>query len=1368
MSKHSLKPSSVQVIAQHIRNTIEEFQANIAETGSQNALTEETVQAIGDQVQALAQVQSSSAQPLPSAAEPSPAPSLAKHSPHPHVPAAHESSKSQQQREAQAPSSSYQAFTPERYDTIDAFNTVSSRQRTPVHYEDKDDASSTTTIPSNALHVNTSHKVLSAARTSREESEDEDPLRASTSSARMRSGSFAMSASKNAVEYEITRYRSDSMNYLQPHSSSHHKGGASDGEYDAHHSEDDDLFDHRYEMMSDRKASRRDSYMPGSEMDDGRQPAEEEDEEEQDQYRDHYDGYEEPRVETEEELYNKLKSGQGRLPAKLQPASKVMVMGKHKFGNQTPPPAATTSAANASPSVKGKTACERLYINAEIMKKKKEHQSRIKAMRAEAELVGRQYKVNANSKRLLQNIHQYGHEDQDVGTRLYEGGLKDRRKKLEDNAAHLQLRERFIYDWSCAQCGQYESISYNVLNGNTNDYILEKLYICKSCNYNNHDNVYGAHHPTNIGLLYNKDIQPTRQADLSEDIYEYLYKEGRVQDKILKLNKVLYEEMQTNLTFCPQIPLSSKRIIDRNVLKDEEVHPYEENSVATSSTAGTKKVGAQMRNYLSKSATARLSTTHTKAQNIGIAQSKEKRPAPKECDAFVDRLVYEYRDKHIKQALVEKEHFSRDQRTQQPLFAPRVEPPPAELYGSSVQTNAAVPIWDKLMAKNAKLQERKQKAEQEAVNKLLSNLSNHPIKALESSNAILESSFKKNISELYKLLLVSNMLYNHSNIMVNDKALFDEDATVPALPDVESLYTYAQSIDNYENMQVDLLAIDTDILINEVSTLLLDMQNVCLRRKKKGGAEDMSMSNASANHGVSATSNGSLHVLDLTDGDQETLRINYDSFVKLATYCIKRRCGPGTGYLYAPKKKPLIALQRKEEEDSHITFAPSIDKTSLEILKNKGDSRSVYLDNDEERPVNFPIEMVLLADGERVQSKIESLRQERIYKAAEELTFRPYLYPPPKHIKAKYKHNDEEDDSSTVNDSVLSNTSKSARSERFDDPSLPDPITCAAKPAAKPNPPKATRPPAKGSKDASKWQTSEEVRRQRFLAQSLQATAAPAPAVTVATSASSITMSHHSDAPVPSPVRTALPDHEEHLYDVYEGTHPDSPTYSANSKSTISTKFTIELPAAVHEQHDHLFTDAVYIAQEHHLQATHSSNKLPTPNSTPHGHSRTDLLKNTKSMANSLSYSSCNSSVNSNGHIHAMTSASVANNSSFISAGNSLSEDSRSAAYSGRSGKGKVMRKAVSTQRPALGSQSSSIKGRGLPLPLLPEELHRLGNRTDSNHSLIRVQGKVTQCSLDVSHSAMPAEDFAHGLGSGLDDSSLFSVSTTSTVVKKR
>lgn len=139
------------------------------------------------------------------------------------------------------------------------------------------------------------------------------------------------------------------------------------------------------------------------------------------------------------------------------------------------------------------------------------------------------------------------------------------------------------------------------------------------------------------------------------------------------------------------------------------------------------------------------------------------------------------------------------------------------------------------------------------VDKLLKELHEKSAKASDASNTILESSMEKNLEELFKLLLVTNEIYNeHVAKGGNEQEDGDENgqqesdtddnkgkenkraglphlnssyslgshapsfASLPADLDVDSVYTQAQKLENWESRSLDLLAILPNILINEV------------------------------------------------------------------------------------------------------------------------------------------------------------------------------------------------------------------------------------------------------------------------------------------------------------------------------------------------------------------------------------------------------------------------------------------------------------------------------------------------------------------------------------------------------------------------
>ncbi len=860
--------------------------------------------------------------------------------------------------------------------------------------------------------------------------------------------------------------------------------------------------------------------------------------------------------------------GASTTKASLRPVTKSLQMGKQKLNNNINRNANSNSGNKGSESPRrlqekekliGKNVNERLYYNAELMKKKKDFLQQKAEEKKLEQLEQEKFRLNEVSQRIVDNMtattsSQYysnGDEDsqvtgsqvkQDIGQKLYSEGIQTLENRKKKTQKAMKAKENRIEDWSCVKCGTFHKIPLTGLSNETPlmwDTSAENRYVCTNCSFNNKDKIE-SFRPTNIGLLFNEDVKETFEnrsfGEKSTNIYDHLYNSGKQHEQILQLNRALWEDMQEKMYFKPSISEKSKVIIKNYKQQAMQERSYasgsmdshqklesgivlenddEEQTTGSSSTFQVQKskiAGPVMKEYFRKSTFDRLTTTSTRSYiEDAITQQKLSNNLPKpptfasskaslksssmlssvaenpkhQQEEFVNRLAYEYKDKAVRKQELTDQYYTIDEKTGQKLFQPKVPTIPEEIFPGSVKLHAnpqsaqqKKEIWNDILRRDKELLEEKLKRQKQAIDKTLQDIQKNQVKALPNSNEILQSSTRKNLEDLFKLLLVSTHptnedLPNHkedepiindtsslsSSVAMQDKELKEKklkglNEKFSFKEEKEDKYSiflrkdaasnnnlrqivsedgsnfsstvFLQSSDNntiiseqqindvlthhlkdWKEKSLDLLLIKPHLLVNEVSTLLLDMKYMLfekwiakqrlkqLNQKKsplKSPNNDKVEEKEEDEEKDQPNDQEDANVMQ-TAPDQ--LLVTYEEFVKVATRCVKQRSGPGKGYIFAPKKKADVALQMKLQEYSEETFHPEIDKVSVAIIQKH------LRQSNQTEPI--PIEDILTADGQRVQKKIEQLRKAKEEKETKELTFKPQLYKPPSYIVPRYR-----------------------------------------------------------------------------------------------------------------------------------------------------------------------------------------------------------------------------------------------------------------------------------------------------------------------------------------------------------------------------
>lgn len=771
-----------------------------------------------------------------------------------------------------------------------------------------------------------------------------------------------------------------------------------------------------------------------------------------------YQGYGEEEEDDEaraEELYNRMRMlSRGKQSAmELKPVGKSLQMGKVKHLQHSGSQSSLNSFDQLKRNLVGKSTHERLYQTATLNRKKQEMVEQRKDALLKKQLQDDQFRLNENSRKITENLFRGGHGgsnngdgDSRVNERLYQEGMKElEQKKKQEEIKEKKKQAEVTYEtWSCIRCGNFHRVNTSTA---INMYNNKKTMKCQSCGWEQEE--LHPNKPSNIGLMLLQeegiDLLKARNESIRmykasheesfanrnqsaygpvSTIHEYLHHTGCQQEQILHFNRELWHELHAQMTFKPQIPDSSKQILQKykqrqagngssgeddnsatgndgdnksTVSSISGVEDRSQQSDMSKQRASQKLSGEQLKEYINQPTLDRLTKTNTKALDNHITERRrmedlqQKKPFIKKPTAnkeeFVNRLVYEYKEKDSRWKQEQINTMKVDEKTGRPFFHPKVDPIPDGIVYTGNHVNARFQgqgpkdIWSDILRRDTELQSKKLSLQRKAVEKTLSELNKRQVKALPSSNEILQKATLKNLEDLFKLLLASVMPPDEEDEYdeeVEEEEDYESEAAIER--HIAKLHQKAQVISDWKKRSLDMLEVDPHFMINEVSTLLIDMKTILfLQWQEKNQAE---------------------HANDIIeDGEVATyapdnLIVDFPQFAKLAIRCSKQREGPGKGYVFVTKKKPEVALAMKRKEEEEQTFKPEIDKTSMEILSRN---------NRQIRLLSLPIETILHADGDRVKAKVERQRQEKILKEAEELTFKPHLYKPPSYVVPKYR-----------------------------------------------------------------------------------------------------------------------------------------------------------------------------------------------------------------------------------------------------------------------------------------------------------------------------------------------------------------------------
>lgn len=768
-----------------------------------------------------------------------------------------------------------------------------------------------------------------------------------------------------------------------------------------------------------------------------------------------------------EEMYNRLKQGSAQTAVEstyssgynsasvrvLKPSSSSLQLGLRKSSLSHGASHSNSSSSSFSKNEKslvGKSANERLYNAAQMDRDKQARRAKIAADSEIKALEDGKFKLNKISKKIVSNLRPKNYNHTHIGDRLYEEGLAE--KQLKEKRAE-ELKDKLTpEEWSCAKCGTFQKIyktsiviqplhqmqsKARILNNNGQHSPDGKLpnheqHVCKACGWD--QGAVPAHQPVNIALTLSdepEDLLKSRwqgggsgAGPEGGGVHQYLYENARTRENIQQLNRALWNEAHSGLTFAPVIPESSVEMLQKYKVSattpgasgksgaDGSVYTFSESdlppppplSLGQSRDGKNILAGPALGAYMSKSATERLSTTQTRPVADIAAHHRRQMEGSSlasttnyvDQEQFVNRLVYEYKDKQQRLQKAADFHSKHDIYTGERLFQPKVGPDPEEALGLGVTRDKATnakkrDVFEDIMLKDKQLKMRRKEAEEKAVEHLMKDISSKQVRALETSQAILKQSTENNIEELFQVLLEAQQQ-------------IIQDGNAPPLASETSNGSSSSSspvaVPEWKHYLLDLDQINTDMMIPEVGLLLNEIRAYKLsqqharagRTSQNKPAPPIAPSKQEdAPNSGETEPGGHGEVPAAVEPAMANMLVSFATFRLLMLKCMKRRDGTGRSYVYVPKKKPDVAIQMIQNKLKEETFRPTIDKNSAALCMRRHKDLSDY-----------HIEDALREEGERIRSKWESARQERILQDSKELTFKPKLFKPPSYIKPKY------------------------------------------------------------------------------------------------------------------------------------------------------------------------------------------------------------------------------------------------------------------------------------------------------------------------------------------------------------------------------
>jgi hypothetical protein len=423
------------------------------------------------------------------------------------------------------------------------------------------------------------------------------------------------------------------------------------------------------------------------------------------------------------------------------------------------------------------------------------------------------------------------------------------------------------------------------------------------------------------------------------------------------------------MTFKPSIPDESRRILEESVRRAQEKEREASATGAVQTKPGTAvstgkyfqqpvldRLSRQLKPTPRRIVTLPSGETYVLASTNGAIPQPPKRLArpSSQVAVFVDRLVGEYQERERRRQEMADRFYAEDPVTGFARWQPRIGPPPpggvsmpSQPVRRSDGTVGKPDIVDVLYLKDKKIKDRlaalcrEKKRKEDAEVAVLAQAT-----ALPSSDSILKEALERAIEEMFRLLYVSTTSPSSPLKQPPPGAGSVHDD----LRRAQNLSKASESLQGIDSLQLDLALVQPDMMIPEVTALLID---VCRERQEQ--EEQQCAAAAGARPGRASSS-----------AQPQSLPTSLLSFRLLVKRCLARRDGTGKSYLYAPKKKPEVAMQMVLDEQRHETFKPFMNPASAAAMAARGREGP-----GGRRVKGYKIENQLSKEGAKVQARLD-------------------------------------------------------------------------------------------------------------------------------------------------------------------------------------------------------------------------------------------------------------------------------------------------------------------------------------------------------------------------------------------------------------
>jgi hypothetical protein len=333
---------------------------------------------------------------------------------------------------------------------------------------------------------------------------------------------------------------------------------------------------------------------------------------------------------------------------------------------------------------------------------------------------------------------------------------------------------------------------------------------------------------------------------------------------------------------------------------------------------------------------------------------------------FVARQILWQRKNHASKDKLRHRLNDFDQSTQRPLYRPHLDPSPN--YSSFTEPSiASVDVVHRLSVKDIEAKRRRAALVEEHLRSMEREQREKQVAALPQSTDILAKATERSIAEMFRSLLAS--------VGAAENARASPGENIPQTRKNGDGIDAAPATCEKDKELLNLSLVQPKAMVPEAAELLLDV----FSQKKRSDSP-------------SAESKGTAWC------------VTFPEFRLLLLDAIERRGKDpnaavlGRSYVHVPRKRPVEASKKEQEELAESTFTPAIDKGSTAILRNTGRVVDAGVNRNKQ-----PVETKLLNQGRKMEGHKEELRKKKEEQEKKTLTFRPKLFKPPKSVVPHYR-----------------------------------------------------------------------------------------------------------------------------------------------------------------------------------------------------------------------------------------------------------------------------------------------------------------------------------------------------------------------------